>query len=142
MADPRAAVSFEGLDYHASTIAHDATIVYDATKSNGSVSVGLAVSIESDGLVTLAGADENVLGKLIKVESDGFCVVQDEGYMQLPGGASATLTAGLRIVGALGAASAEGYIKVAAAATAAHHIISRGVIVDASVTTAVWVKMG
>jgi hypothetical protein len=138
MADARAAVSYEGLDYHAVTIAHDSTIVYDATKVNGAVQVGLAVAIESDGLVTLVGDGENVYGKLIKVESDGFCVVQDEGYCQLPGGSGATLTAGLKIVGDLGAASAEGYIQ----AVSTQDTVSRGIIVDASVATAVWVKLG
>ena len=33
MADPRAAVSFVGIGYQAVTIAHDDTIVFDATKA-------------------------------------------------------------------------------------------------------------
>jgi len=81
-----------------------------------------------------------VLGKLIKVESDGFCVVQTEGYMTLPGGTSATLTAGSKIVGDL-LVSAEGYIRVVATGTAAELGVARGIIVDATTTTAVLVKL-
>lgn len=136
MTDPRAAVNHLS-KYRAKTYPHDATIVYDSTEENGSAQVGLAVSIESDNLITLVGDGENVEGKLIKVESDGFCVVQVEGEMTLPGGDGATLTAGLKIVGDLGAAAAEGYIQ----AVAAQHTVSRGTIIDASVTTAVVVRL-
>jgi hypothetical protein len=129
MSDPRKAVRYEGIEYKAVTIAHDATIVYDVTKVNGSEQVGLAVSVETDGEVTLAGSGENVWGKLIKVESDGFCVVQYRGFVTLPGGTSATLTAGLKIVGDL-LSSAEGYIQAASS----EHTVSRGVIIDASDT--------
>lgn len=139
MADPRAANSFElgPKPHELATFAHDATIVYSATEAGGSVSVGKAVSIESNNLVTLVGDGENVLGKLISVDSDGFCTVQHHGFMTLPGGSGATLTAGLKIVGALGAASAEGYIKVAST----EHTLSRGMILDSSTATAVVVLL-
>ena len=140
MADPRAAAKKVGIGYKAETYAHDNTIVYSATVANGSASVGLAVSLESDEVVTLAGDGENVLGKLIKVESDGFCVVQTEGYMTLPAGTSATLTAGSKIVGDL-LVSAEGYIRVVATGTAAELGVARGIIIDATTTTAVVVKL-
>lgn len=135
MADPRAANSFELGPYphQVATFPYDATIVYDATKEGGSDQVGLAVSIESDNLVTLVGDGENVLGKLLKVEADGFCSVQHSGFMTLPGGDGATLTAGLKIVGDLGAANAEGYIR----AVNTEDTVSRGMILDASTTTAV-----
>lgn len=136
MADPRNDVAFEGIGYLAVTIAHDNTIVYDRTKAGGSAQVGLAVSIESDGVVTLVGDGENVFGKLIKVEPDGFCVVQIAGMMTLPGGTSATLTAGLKIVGDL-LVSAEGYVQ----AVSTQDTVSRGIIVDASDPTAVVVWM-
>lgn len=141
MADPRSAVSFEGIGYSAYTYPHDNTIVYDNQEEGGSAQVGLAVTLESNGTVSLVGADEQVEGKLVKVEQDGFCVVQNGGVVTLPGGDAATLTPGTRIVGALGAASAEGYVKSAAAATAAHHIVSRGTIIDASDPTAVVVRL-
>lgn len=141
MADPRSAVSHEGVGYHADTYAHDNTIVYSAEEENGSAQVGLAVTLEDDDLVTLVGDGEGVLGKLVKVESDGFCVVQTGGHMTLPGGDGATLTPQSKIVGDLGVGAAEGYIQSAAAGTAAHHVVSRGTIIDATDPTAVMVRM-
>lgn len=141
MADPRAATSHIGIEYTAETFPHDNTIVYDAAVAGGAAQVGLAVTLESNNTISLVGADEQVEGKLILVESDGFCVVQRTGNMTLPGGNGATLTAGAHIVGALNPSSAEGYIKAAASGTAAHHVVSRGVIVDASTATAVVVRM-
>lgn len=137
MADPRLSANLVGIGYQAVTIAHDDTIVYDATKAGGAAQVGLAVTIESSGTVSLVGDGENVFGKLIKVESDGFCVVQTGGYMTLPGGDGATLTAGLKIVGDLGAANAEGYIQ----AVSTQHTVSRGMIIDSSTATAVVVSL-
>lgn len=143
MADPRAVNSFElgPKPHEVATFVHDSTIVYDATKVGGSAQVGLAVSIESSNVVTLVGDGENVLGKLLNVGSDGFCTVQHSGWMTLPGGSGASLTAGEKIVGDLGAASAEGYIRVVATGTAAELGHARGMIVDASVTTEVVVNL-
>jgi hypothetical protein len=67
--------------------------------------------------------------------------VQTRGFMTLPGGNGATLTVGGAVVGALGAASAEGYIRVAAPATLADVAVQRGVIVNNDVTTAVAVEL-
>lgn len=131
MADPRNAISLEGVGYEAETFAHDATIVYSATELNGSAQVGLAVTHEGSETVSLVGDGENVAGKLIKVESDGYCVVQTGGYVTLPGGTAATLTEGLPIVGDL-LVAAEGYIRVAASATAADLLAARGQIIDSS----------
>ena len=141
MSDPRAAVSHEGVDYKAATYPHDNTIVFDEDEVGGAAQVGLAVTLESDNLISLVGDGEAVKGRLEKVESDGFCVVQTDGNMELPGGVSATLTAGAKIVGDLGAESAEGYIQAAAAGTAAHHVVSRGEIIDSSTATAVMVRL-
>lgn len=140
MADPRAAVGFEGIGALNVTYAHGAAIVYSATAVNGSVSVGLAVSLEDDFTVTLAGDGEAIEGKLIKVEDDGFCVVQVSGYMTLPAGTSATLTNGAKIVGDL-LVAAEGYIRAAASGTAAELILARGRIIDNTTTTAVVVHL-
>ena len=85
----------------------------------------------------MVGDGENVLGKLIKVEPDGFCVVQTGGHMTLPGGSGATLTAGLKIVGDLGSGSAEGYIQ----AVSTQDTVSRGMIIDSTTATAVVVRM-
>lgn len=140
MANPRDAVNHLS-KYRAKTYPHDNTIVYSATEDNGSAQVGLAVTIESDNLISLVGDGEQVEGKLIKVESDGFCVVQVEGEMTLPGGDSATLTAGKAIVGDLGAAAAEGYIREVATGTAAELGVARGTIVDSSTATAAVVRL-
>lgn len=137
MADPRNVVSFEGIGYTAYTYPHDNTIVYDADVVNGAAQVGLAVTLESDGTVSLVGDGEQVEGKLIKVEPGGFCVVQNGGVVTLPGGSGATLTAGTKIVGDLGPSSAEGYIQ----SVATQHTVSRGTIIDASDAAAVVVRL-
>lgn len=141
MADPRAAVNFEGINAEYVTFAiDDSTITYSATATNGSAAVGLAVAFSASGTVELAGDGEEVVGKLISVESDGFCVVQTGGFMTLPGGTSATLTPGKKIVGDL-LVSAEGYIREVATGTAAELGVARGMIVDAGTTTAVVVRL-
>lgn len=139
MADPREDVN-NIAKYRAQTFAHDNTIVYDATKAGGSAQVGLAVTQEGSETVSLVGDGEEVEGKLIKVEPGGFCVVQVEGEMTLPGGTGASLTEGKSIVGDL-LVSAEGYIREVATGTAAELGVARGTIVDSSVTTAVVVRL-
>ncbi len=142
MANPRKAVEFEGIGLLTATYKIDAsTITYDATKTGGSAQVGLAVTLSADDTVALVADADAIEGKLLSVEADGMCTVQVGGYMTLPGGASATLTRGLAIVGALGAASAKGYIRVAASGTAAELVKCRGGIVRNGTTTAVVVKL-
>lgn len=142
MADPRNAVDFVGINYDAQTFLIDnSTITYSATATNGSASVGLAVTESAAGTVALTADGNGVMGKLIKVESDNKAVVQTGGYCTLPGGASASLTRMKHIVGALGAASAKGYIREVATATAAELGVQNGTIIDATTTTAVVVKL-
>lgn len=131
MADPREDVVFDEIGAQRVTYAHDDTIVYDATKVGGSEQVGLAVTLESNKTVSLVGDGESVEGRLITVEPGGFCVVQVHGYMKLPRGTSATLTAGKKIVGDL-LVSAEGYIRDVATGTAAELGVARGRVIDAS----------
>lgn len=134
MADPRNDVRFDGAGYQAVTFKiDDSTITYDATEPNGSASVGLAVNLSTHSTVQLAGNGEGVIGKLIKVEPDGMATVQIGGAMTLPGGNGASLTPGTRIVGALNASAAKGYIKNAST----EHTVSGGKILDASTATAV-----
>lgn len=141
MSDPRAGTSFEGIGYEAETFAIDnSTITYSATTANGSAQVGLAVTESAAKTVALAADGEMIVGKLIKVESDGYCVVQTGGHVTLPGGTGASLTRGKKIVGAL-LSSAKGYIREVATATAAELGIARGSIVDATTTTAVVVRL-
>lgn len=145
MADPRAVALREGNagcyeTYETDHAAGTPTIVFDATKAGGSSQVGLAVTIGAGGIISLTLDGSHVLGKLIKVETDGFANVQIGGYATLPGGASASLTVGKRIVGALGASSAKGYIREVATATAAELGVQNGFIEDATTTTAVLVR--
>lgn len=139
MADPRETTNRIGAGYFAETFPHDDTIVYDDEVAGGSAQVGLAVRIESNNLVTLVGDGEMVLGKLVKVEPGAMCVVQTGGVMTLPGGEAATLTAGLKIIGDLGPAAAEGYIQVAS--SAAHALLARGIIENSADPTEVEVRL-
>jgi len=150
MADPRDKTSFDNIDYHATTMYADAIgdIVFDPTKEGGSAVVGRAVMRVAGGKIRLVGDGDKVAGKLLKVESDGACSVQDEGYCPLPGGEGAVLTVGRPFVGDLGAAGARGFIREAAApgaayveATADDVSNQRGEIVDSSVATETVVKL-
>lgn len=119
----------------------DSTITYDATKTGGSAAVGLAVTLSAANTVALAADGDAVIGKLILVESDNKANVMTHGTMTLPGGNGATLTLGSKIVGALNASSAKGYIRSAASGTAAELVKARGYIDDAGTTTAVEVTL-
>lgn len=119
----------------------DSTITYSATAAGGSSQVGLAVTFSADDTVALCADGDAVIGKLILVESDDKCNVMTDGTMTLPGGDSATLTLGATIVGALGAASAKGYIRSAASGTAAELVKARGRIENNDTTTAVVVTL-
>lgn len=109
----------------------NSTILFDRTKANGSAQVGLAVTLSAANTVALTADADEVIGKLIKVEGDNKATVMTEGTMELPGGDSATLTLGTKIVGDLGASSAKGYIRSAAAAVAAELLVARGRIENA-----------
>jgi hypothetical protein len=141
MVDPRNDVDFEGIDDVSVPLKYDGSIVYDATKPGGSVSVGLAVKTTGHRTVGLTTDGSEVTGKLVLVEDDGFCTVQVEGGTNLPGGTAATLTPGSRIVGAaLG--GAPGYIRSVAAATLAEVAVARHRIMESATTTAVKVMLG
>lgn len=144
MADPRNTVTFDGLgEYEAQTYLIDnSTITYDVTKANGSAMVGLAVTESTNKTVALTADGDAVVGRLIKVEADLKAVVQTGEFVKFPGGLSATLTLGTKIVGALGASSAKGYVRSAASGTAAELNKGIGAIRDATDTTAVIVDMG
>lgn len=119
------------------------TIVYNATLAGGTAAVNLlkAVSLSADGTVQLASDGEAIVGQLILVESDNKCTVQTHGTVFFPAGAAAAVTRGKTIVGALGAASAKGYIREAASGTAAELVLARGQIIANGTTTAVEVNL-
>lgn len=143
MANPRAVVDYMGIGFRAITMVADgSTIIYDSTKAGGSAAVGLAVQATGNNTAALTTDASEVIGRLERVEADGMCVVQIHGGCELPAGASATVTAGTKIVGALGASSAPGYIRNVAGGTAAEGAVARHTILDASTSTAVKVMLG
>lgn len=141
MADPRLQVVNEGVEPRYRTYLIDAsTILFDATKTGGSASVGLAVTFSAANTVALAADGNAVVGKLIQVEPNSVCRVQIAGCMTLPAGTGAALTRGKKIVGAL-LSAASGYIREVATATAAELGVARGYISNAAVTTAVELEL-
>lgn len=137
MSNPRLAVNNEGVGAEYATYEIDAvSITYSATVAGGSSQVGLAVTLTDDNTIATAADGEEIEGKLIKVEADGWATVQVGGYMTLPAGTSASLTNGKKIVGDL-LVSAEGYIREVNTGTAAELGVCRGRIIDNSTTTAV-----
>lgn len=142
MSNPRATVEVAGLrTYRVSGTYDNSTVLYDATKANGSSQVGLAVTLTSGDLIALAGDGEPIYGKLVQVEADGTCVIERGFGVVLPGGTSASLTRGKAIVGDL-LVSAKGYIREVATATAAElGVMGGSAIIDPSTTTAVVVNL-
>jgi Tfp pilus assembly protein PilW len=144
MANPRNVLSFDevGVQYR-SFIIDNSTITFDSTKPYGSAQAGaqLAVSFSAAKTVQLASDGEALVGRLEKVEADLKATVAVKGCLAFKGGQSATLTLGTAIVGALGAASAKGFVRSAASGTAAELIKCRGQIYDAGDTSNVWVEL-
>lgn len=143
MPNPRNVVSFEGIDaVYATYLIDNSTIVYDGTKVGGAAAtmIGKAVTLSAAGTVALAADGDAIMGRLDLVEADNKATVQTGGYTVLPGGTGASLTRGLKIVGAL-LSAAKGYIREAASGTAAELDKGKGQIIDASDTTAVVVNL-
>lgn len=114
MANPRQVVVHDGIGFRALTFKIDAsTILWSETAKFGTVSAGLAVALVpgTEDTVELVSDGQAVLGRLDHVEGDGFATIQIEGQCYLPAGDSQTLIRGSKVVGALGASSAKGYIR-------------------------------
>jgi len=143
VSDPRATVVLDDVgEFEAYTFLIDnSTITYSSSQVNGSASVGLAVKLSAAKTVALAGDGDAVIGKLIQVFADNTATVQVGDILVLPAGNGASLTLGKKIVGALNASSAPGYIREVATGTAAELGKARGAILDAGTTTAVKVLM-
>jgi hypothetical protein len=75
---------YERINAHETTFQGTGLIAYDATAKNGSPHVGKAVARAGDGTVDLTNDGTEVFGKLQKVESDGYCTIQEQGYASLP----------------------------------------------------------
>lgn len=143
MATGRHDVDFEGVDPVVLSFKIDGvTIVYNEALERGSAGIDLAVNLVSARTVQLVSDAQPVLGKLLLVTPDGFCSVQVGGGTSLPAGLAAAVTAGQRIVGALGAAAAKGYIRNQAVATLAEVAVARHTIIDPTTATAVQVLLG
>lgn len=140
MADLRIVFDINGLPPIVSTtMAFGNTITFDSTQSGDSAAVGLAVTGSGDGQCDLVADAQSVIGQLKHVQKNGQCTVQLMGGVKLPGGNGATLTDGTKIVGALGAASAKGFIRSVAAATLAEVAVARHLILSAADPTNVQV---
>ena len=135
MPNPRSIVNFEEIDVQYRTFITDGvTIIFDRTKPLGSDQAGkkLAVTLSADGTVALCADGDTVIGRLERVEADNKATVAVKGCLGLLKGNAATVTRGTAIVGALGPASAKGYIRNAASGTAAELVKCRGQIYDIS----------
>lgn len=145
MANPRKITGpLDGIGYRAATfLADGSTITFDATSALGSAVAGRAVGLVSgtQNAVELVVAGQDVLGRLDHVESDGSVVVQIEGECKLPQGNAVTVVRGDRITGALGAASARGFIGPADTTSAATANSARHQVLDVAVTTAISVML-
>lgn len=144
MATGRNQVDYTGIGYAAIAQKIDGvTIVSDRLAVNGAAAtmIGKAVSRSTDDTVQLASDGEHIVGKLILVESDGFCTVQTEGYADFQLGASATVTKGHPIVGALGAASAKGFIRNAVAAGDEAGLLGAHRVVNSAATPTIIVHL-
>lgn len=140
--DPRLTEQYDNIQDEPITAKVDnVTLVYDGNQIGGCVGHDLAVTLSGDSTVALTADAQSVYGQLVQVEWDGYCTVKAGGFMKLPAGSAATVTPGTKIVGALGAASAKGFIRSVAAATLAEVAVARGIIVDHSDTTNVVVRL-
>lgn len=96
------------------TYKHDGSIVWSISQPNGSAQVGLAVNIKSDDTVGLVTDGQEIDGVVTRVNSDGFCTVQDTGYTDVDTDGTA-ITYGNGLVGG----ATNGKVKTATAVPAA-----------------------
>jgi len=139
----RLAIGFDDQRYNAQTFwADGTTIIFSATAVGGSASVGLAVTFTAGtDVVGLCADGDAIIGKLLKVEPDGACTIQNKGNTTLPAGTAATCTPGTKAVGAL-LTAAKGYIRNANSATAAELVRMGPTIWDNVDMTKVVVDLG
>lgn len=115
MANPRRVVGpRDGIGFRAETFLIDGVTIpaFDDSVPLGTALAGRAVSMVAgtEDMVELSAAGQTILGRLDHVEGDGIAVVQVEGECKLPLGNAVTVVRGNKIVGALGASSARGFI--------------------------------
>lgn len=88
------------------------TIAYDKSAENRSTAVGKAFTINTEGKAVLVSDGDEIIGKVLAVDDDN---VMTGAYicagLRLPLGDGQKVVRGDRLVGALGANSAKGYVK-------------------------------
>lgn len=144
MPQGRNQVDYTDIRYDAMTYKFDnTTIFFDPTQQGGAAAsmIGKAVTLVADDTVGLAGDGDAVEGRLELVRDDGFCTVQDEGFVTLPAGLAATVTRGLGIVGALGVAGARGYVRAVNSAVPAELAKMAGTIINTADPTLVVIEL-
>ena len=93
------------------------TITYDKNAENRSAAVGKAFKVNADGKAELVADGDEIVGKVLAVDEDNVITgAYICGGLRLPLGNSATVARGNKLVGALGADSAKGFVKAVAAA--------------------------
>lgn len=100
------------INAHHTTFVAGAGIAYSKDFPKGSTHVGKFVMLSAEDTVDLVTDGLEILGKLVQVEPDGFCNVQDGGYADGPTTGTVTYTATNN--GAVGSATA-GSARVAIA---------------------------
>ena len=88
------------------------TITYDKNAENRSTAVGKAFTINADGKAVLVSDGDEIIGKVLAVDDDN---VMTGAYicagLRLPLGSSQKVVRGDKLVGALGANNAKGFVK-------------------------------
>lgn len=133
------AIENEFYNLHAQyvTMKHGVSIVYDMNEQHGSAQVGKAVELQAAGEVGLVATGNEIFGKLVKVEPDGYCTIQDGGYCDLPYDGSPVYTENAN--GLIGGAAA-GNVAPAGAVPAAGAVRTARAI-KADVTGRIIVKL-
>jgi hypothetical protein len=146
MANPRKITGpLDGIGFRAVTFKADGvTITFDPAAKLGSAVSGRAVALVAgtQDTVELVAADQAILGRLDHVEGDDVAVVQIEGECKLPQGNAVDVVRNNRIVGALGPASARGFIGPAVGTSGTTALAGRHLVLDDAVATAISVMLG
>ena len=112
------------------------TITYDKNAENRSTAVGKAFKINADGKAELVADGDEIVGKVLAVDNDDVITgAYICGGLRLPIGNGVTVDRGDKLVGALGADNAKGFVKAVAAAPAAVGTEAKTDYADADVGT-------
>lgn len=111
------------------------TITYDKNAENRSTAVGKAFTINDDGKAALVADGDEIIGKVLAVDDDNVMTgAYICGGLRLPLGKDATVARGNKLVGALGARNAKGFVKSVPAAPEAVSTEAKTDYADTDVT--------